>query len=511
MAEDARSGKVEPSVSGADIRTFLIADVRGYTRYTHQHGDEAASTLASAFAGIVRVTVSMFDGELLELRGDEALCVFRSPRQAIRAAVALQRRFHEPGDDGTAFPLGVGIGIALGEAVPTEGGYRGEALNVAARLCSIARGGEVLASDTVTAVAGRVDGVRSAGRRVVRVKGIREPLQIVAMAPEVPYRPVVAKGRLRARWIVAASVLAALVVAVVGGVTLSRAGSHGAPAVPPLEVRSGFATIDPRTNRVDDFHRDIPLTGYPIIAVGARHAWVLTDNVVRQVSLASGRTVGRIPFAGADWLVEGAGGLWVNENQDIPQNLLYRIDPSSLQIQQRVVVSDASGWLTSDARGVWFCANGILTVVSPHGQTAGHYPVHCVNGVDGTDSLVAAYGALWVLSLQGVERIDPASGRIEQTIPPFAPSRICAGMGAIWVLTGGSVVEIDPATNRAVRHFSVPGGEAIAAAFGSLWVSTLDHIIRIDPTTGKRIVIPAGAVPEQLVAGGGRLWVSLLD
>ena len=89
MAEDARSGKVEPSVSGADIRTFLIADVRGYTRYTHQHGDEAASTLASAFAGIVRVTVSMFDGELLELRGDEALCVFRSPRQAIRASLVM--------------------------------------------------------------------------------------------------------------------------------------------------------------------------------------------------------------------------------------------------------------------------------------------------------------------------------------------------------------------------------------------------------------------------------------
>ena len=57
---------------GADIRTFLFADVRGYTRYTHEHGDEAASALAARFADIVRDAVPTFEGELLELRGDEA-------------------------------------------------------------------------------------------------------------------------------------------------------------------------------------------------------------------------------------------------------------------------------------------------------------------------------------------------------------------------------------------------------------------------------------------------------
>jgi len=38
----------------AAIRTFLIADVRGYTRYTAQHGDEAASRLATKFAEVAR-------------------------------------------------------------------------------------------------------------------------------------------------------------------------------------------------------------------------------------------------------------------------------------------------------------------------------------------------------------------------------------------------------------------------------------------------------------------------
>ena len=41
---------------------------------------------------IVREHVEARDGSVIELRGDEALAVFRSPRQAIRAAVELQAR-----------------------------------------------------------------------------------------------------------------------------------------------------------------------------------------------------------------------------------------------------------------------------------------------------------------------------------------------------------------------------------------------------------------------------------
>src|SRR5437763_11770870 len=127
----------------AGVRTFLIADVRGYTRYTQDHGDEAAGDLAARFAGVVRATVPPFDGELLELRGDEALCVFHSARQALRAAVELQRQFRMPTTAEPALPTGVGIGLDAGEAVPAEGGYRGGALNLAARLCGLAKPGEI--------------------------------------------------------------------------------------------------------------------------------------------------------------------------------------------------------------------------------------------------------------------------------------------------------------------------------------------------------------------------------
>src|SRR5207244_10433725 len=38
------------AASGPAVRTFLIADVRGYTSFTEQRGDEAAGRLVSAFA-----------------------------------------------------------------------------------------------------------------------------------------------------------------------------------------------------------------------------------------------------------------------------------------------------------------------------------------------------------------------------------------------------------------------------------------------------------------------------
>jgi class 3 adenylate cyclase len=72
-----------PRTEEPEIRTFLIADVRGYTRYTQEHGDEAAARLAGSFAEIVESVVEGFDGRLVELRGDEALVVFGSPRAPI--------------------------------------------------------------------------------------------------------------------------------------------------------------------------------------------------------------------------------------------------------------------------------------------------------------------------------------------------------------------------------------------------------------------------------------------
>src|SRR5213595_887940 len=126
------------------IRTFLISDVRGYTRFTAEQGDVAAAHLAKKFADLARDAVEARGGRVIELRGDEALAVFDSAAQAVRAAVEFQATCLEEIETDPSLPLTVGIGIDSGEAVPVEGGFRGVALNMAARLCSKAVAGQVL-------------------------------------------------------------------------------------------------------------------------------------------------------------------------------------------------------------------------------------------------------------------------------------------------------------------------------------------------------------------------------
>jgi class 3 adenylate cyclase len=88
--------------------------VRGYTLFTHERGDEAAAKLAARFAALAREGVEGRGGSVIELRGDEALAVFASPRQALRAAVELQARFVEETLADPALPLGWGSGWTPG-------------------------------------------------------------------------------------------------------------------------------------------------------------------------------------------------------------------------------------------------------------------------------------------------------------------------------------------------------------------------------------------------------------
>ena len=72
------------------LNIFLIADIRGYTTFTHVKGDEAAAALSTRFAALTKQVVGDAGGSLVELRGDEALVAFTSARQAIGAATDLQ-------------------------------------------------------------------------------------------------------------------------------------------------------------------------------------------------------------------------------------------------------------------------------------------------------------------------------------------------------------------------------------------------------------------------------------
>jgi class 3 adenylate cyclase len=216
----------------------LIADIRGYSRFTEEYGDEAAAKLAAKFADLVTEEIQAHGGELVELRGDEALAVFTSARQAIRAAVGLQALFEAETEIDSDLPLSVGVGIDSGEAVRLpDGTFRGSALNIAARLCGRAHGGEVLLSEATSRLAGRLTGLHYSDRGRVRLKNIPDPVHIMKVYSELDAQPT-------NRWVVMffgkpgwglGWKLAAFVVPVAaltaGAVVYLMAGGHTDPVV----------------------------------------------------------------------------------------------------------------------------------------------------------------------------------------------------------------------------------------------------------------------------------------
>ena len=191
----ASSGEViATDEAGPGERTFLIADVRGYTRFTRERGDAEAARLALGFADLARDAVEARSGRVIELRGDEALAVFESSAQAVRAATELTASCAEEMEADPTLPLLVGVGIDAGEAVPVEGGFRGAALNTAARLCSKAAAGQVLVTATVAQRATEIDGIGfvSAGR--VELKGFEQPVELIEVIARDRARPPVSES-----------------------------------------------------------------------------------------------------------------------------------------------------------------------------------------------------------------------------------------------------------------------------------------------------------------------------
>src|SRR5262249_18260606 len=143
----------------------------------------AAAQLSTRFADLARGVMERWDGRLIEIRGDEALGAFASARQAVLAAGELHARYAGGRRQQPELPIGDGVGLELGEAVAVGEGYRGAALNRAARLCGLAGPGETLVSPGIVYVAPQIEGVRFVSRGQERLKGFDEPVPVLLAAP----------------------------------------------------------------------------------------------------------------------------------------------------------------------------------------------------------------------------------------------------------------------------------------------------------------------------------------
>lgn len=155
-------------------RAFLFSDLRDYTTFVEAHGDAAAADLLRAYRELVRAEVAKHAGAEVKTEGDSFYVVFESPSAALECAVAIQRAAHEHASHGAGAPIRVGIGVHAGETVPYDDQFVGSAVNVAARLASKAKAGEIVASDTLRGLVRTQVRHEMDDRGPLRLKGVGE-------------------------------------------------------------------------------------------------------------------------------------------------------------------------------------------------------------------------------------------------------------------------------------------------------------------------------------------------
>ena len=197
VAEQMMAGKIK---LGGEVRevSIMFCDIRGYTAMSAGRDPAEVIAILNRHMGALTEVVYRWHGVITQFAGDAIMAVFGAPARhgddavnAVRCALemlAARARLNE----GSALPLGVGIGIATGTVVAGCIGAEkradytvvGERVNLAARLCDVAAAGQVVIDETTRSrLPGDVG--TEAMPELFKLKGFTNPVPAWRVLPAV--------------------------------------------------------------------------------------------------------------------------------------------------------------------------------------------------------------------------------------------------------------------------------------------------------------------------------------
>lgn len=175
--------------------TILFTDLVGSTALASQVGASAAEDLRQAHFGVLRDAAQTHGGREVKNLGDGLMVAFPGSSAALDAAAAMQGGIARHNRRAGGPPLAVRIGIATGDCTEDGEDFFGEPVIQAARLCAVADGDEVLATQLVGLLAPR-DAHQLVDVGPIELKGLPEPVHAVRLlwatdeAPDVDGVPL---------------------------------------------------------------------------------------------------------------------------------------------------------------------------------------------------------------------------------------------------------------------------------------------------------------------------------
>jgi adenylate cyclase len=154
--------------------TVVFTDLEGFTAYTDANGDAAAIALIDEHHKLAGSVVRQWKGKIVKHLGDGLLCTFPDPDSGSRAALALLHT--------APAPLRLRAGVHSGEATVTRQDVVGHVVNVAARVCEEARGGQVMITSEVAEAIDPSRPLQLGRIKSRRLKGVKTPVAVCQLS-----------------------------------------------------------------------------------------------------------------------------------------------------------------------------------------------------------------------------------------------------------------------------------------------------------------------------------------
>lgn len=155
------------------LATVLFTDIVGSTDKLADLGDRGWKDVLDRHHAVVRGLLARYRGQEVDTAGDGFFATFDGPARAIRSALAISEAVK---------PIGIQVraGLHTGEVAKVDSKVGGIAVNIGARICSLAGDSEVLVSQTVKdLVAG--SGLRFEDQGTKALKGIPDEWRLYAV------------------------------------------------------------------------------------------------------------------------------------------------------------------------------------------------------------------------------------------------------------------------------------------------------------------------------------------
>ena len=157
------------------LAAILFADMTGYTALM-QENEQLARLKRKRLKEVLELTITRYNGKILQNYGDGSLSIFQSAIDSVRCAIDIQHQLQEEPR------VALRMGIHTGDVIIEEEAIYGDGVNLASRIESLAVSGGIFISEKVWGEIKNQEDISTREMGYFELKNVKQPVHVYAIA-----------------------------------------------------------------------------------------------------------------------------------------------------------------------------------------------------------------------------------------------------------------------------------------------------------------------------------------